>query len=80
MVISIVEHVCNHVLKQVLKPSTYRLQILLVKYEYLRSSQLCEHQCVGVKPKKLVCICNHVLATPTTYMETRRKSTIVADV
>ena len=62
MVIAIAEHVFNHVLKRVLKPSTYRLQIFLVKYEYLRSSQLCEHQCVRVKPKKLVC--NHVLTTP----------------
>ena len=38
------EHVCDHVLKRISKLSTYRLQIFLVKYEYLRLLQLCEDQ------------------------------------
>ena len=42
IVVIIAEHACDHVLKRVLKLSTYRLQAFLVKYEYLRSLQLCE--------------------------------------
>ena len=41
---TIAKHACYHVLKKVLKQSAYRLQIFLVKYEYLRSLQLCEDQ------------------------------------
>ena len=40
------EHVCDHVLKRISKLSTYRLQIFLVKYEYLRLLQLCEDQSI----------------------------------
>ena len=40
IVVTIAEHAYDHVLKRVLKLSTYRLQVLLVKYEYLRSLQL----------------------------------------
>ena len=50
---------------------THRLQIFLVKYEYLRSLQLCDDQGILEKLKKGVC--NHVLAILTTYMETRLK-------
>ena len=78
MVIAITEHVCDLVLKRVLKPLAYRLQIFLEKYEYLRSSQLCDTHGVSAKPKKRVS--NHVLATLTTNMETRLKSKIVANV
>ena len=42
IVVTVAEHACDHVLKRVLKPSTHRLQIFLVKYEYLRSLQPCE--------------------------------------
>ena len=41
-VVTIAKHACHHVLKRVLKQSAYRLQIFLVKYEYLRSLQHCE--------------------------------------
>ena len=51
-----------------LKLSTYRLQIFLVKYEYLRSLELCEYQGVRGKLKKP---CKHVLQIHTTYMEIR---------
>ena len=69
IVVTVAEHACDQVLKRVLKPSTHRLQIFLVKYEYLRSLQLCEEQSTGGKFKKRVC--KHVLAILTTYMETR---------
>ena len=44
IVVTIAQHACDRVLKRVLKLSTYRLQIFLVTYEYLRSLQLCENQ------------------------------------
>ena len=72
IVVTVAEHACDHVLKRVLKPSTHRLQIFFVKYEYLRSLQLCEDQRIGGKFKKRVC--KHVLAILTTYMETRLKT------
>ena len=37
IVLTIVPHACDRVLKRVLKLSAYRLQIFLVKYEYLQS-------------------------------------------
>ena len=46
---TIAKHACDHVLKRVLKQSAHRLQIFLVKYEYLRSLQLCEGQ--GIRRK-----------------------------
>ena len=52
-----------------LKPLTHRLQIFLVKYEYLPSLQSCEYQGIPGKLKKRVC--HHVLAVLTTYMETK---------
>ena len=54
MVITIAEHACDHVLKRVLKLIIYRLQIYLVKHEYLRSLQLCEDQDKSGKLKKRV--------------------------
>ena len=56
-------------IKRVLKLLAYRLQIFLVKYEYLRSLQLCEDQGTDGKLKK--CVCKHVFAILTTYRETR---------
>ena len=40
IVIAIAQRDCDRVLNSVLKLSAYRLQIFLVKYEYLRSLQL----------------------------------------
>ena len=65
----IVQHACDRVLKRVLKLSTYRLQIFLVKYEYLRLLQLCEDEGIRGKLKKPVR--KHVLAILATYMETK---------
>ena len=42
IVVTIAQHACDRVLKKVLKLSTYRLPIFLVKYQYLRSLQLYE--------------------------------------
>ena len=53
-VVTITKHACNNVLKRVLKESAYRLQIFLVKYEYLRLLQLCEDQSIRGKLKRNV--------------------------
>ena len=70
IVVTIAQHACDRVLKRVLKLSTYRLQIFLVKYEYLRLLQLCEDQ--GIR-RKLTETCSQtdVLAILTTYTEAR---------
>ena len=52
IVVTIAQHACDHVLKRVLNLSTYQLQIFLVKYEYLRSLQLCEDQGILGKIKR----------------------------
>ena len=53
IVVTIAEQAYDHVLKRVLKLSAYRLQIFLVKYEYLRSLQLCEDQGILLKLKNV---------------------------
>ena len=70
-VVTIAQYACDRVLKRILKLSTYRLQMFLVKYEYLRSLQLqlCEDQGIRGKLKKPVC--KHVIAILETYMEIR---------
>ena len=66
-VVTIAKHACDHFLKRVLKQSAYRMQIFLVKYEYLRSLQLCEDQGIFLKER----VCKHVFAILTTYPESR---------
>ena len=56
-------------LKSSLKQLIYRSQTFLVKYEQMRSLQLCEDQGIPGKLKKRVR--NLVLAILTTYMETK---------
>ena len=53
-VVTITKHACDHVLKRALKQSAYRLQIFLVRYEYLRSLELCEDQGISRKLKRNV--------------------------
>ena len=72
IVVTIAEHASDDAPKRILKLPTHRLQIFLVKREYLPSSQLCEDKGIREKLKKRVC--NHVLAILTTYTETRLKS------
>ena len=69
IVATIAEHACDHVPKRVLKLSAHRFQIFLVKYEYLRSLQLCEDQ--GIRGKLENRVRKHVLAIFTNYIETR---------
>ena len=57
IVVTIAQHACDRVLKGVLKLSTYQLEIYLVKYECLRSLQLCDDQGICGKLKS-----KHVLA------------------
>ena len=66
---TIAEHACDLILKRVLKLSTYRLLIFLVKYESLRSLQLNEDQ--GTLGKLEKHVCKHMLAILTTNMDTR---------
>ena len=68
IVVTIAELASDYVLKRILKLSTHRLEIFLVKHEYVRSLQLCEDQ--GIREKLEKGVCNHLLAIFTTYMET----------
>ena len=54
IVVTIAQHAWDRFLKRVLRLSTYQLQIFLVKYEYLRSLQLCEDRSIRGKLKKPV--------------------------
>ena len=56
IVVTIAQHACDRVRQRVLKLSTYQLQMFLVKYEYLRSSQLCEDNGILGKLKRPVSI------------------------
>ena len=48
IVVSIPEHVCKDAHKGFLKLSTYRLQTLLVKDQYMSSLQRCRDQAIPV--------------------------------
>ena len=61
IVVTITHNACDHVLKKVLKMSTYRLQMFLVKYEHLRSLQLCEDQ--GILESLETCLRDKVLSS-----------------
>ena len=64
IVVTIAQHACDRVPKKVLKLSTYRLQIFLVKYEYLRSLQLPEDKGISAKLKRLFAnICHNFMRT-----------------
>ena len=70
VIVTIAQHACNRILKRGLKLLTYRLQICLVKYEYLRSLN-CVKTKAYVRGKLKKPVRKHVLATLTTYMETK---------
>ena len=71
IVVRVAERACDNASKRVLKPSTYRLQIFLVKDQYLRSLLPHGDQAIAGQLEK------HVLKPMplilTTYMETRLK-------
>ena len=71
--VTIAEHVSDDAPKRVLRLSTHRdrLQIFLMKHEYLRSSQLCEDQGTREKLKKnvFVTMCLRSLRLMVTRLE-----------
>ena len=54
IVVTITEHASNVAPIRILKLSIYRLQIFVVKYEYLRSLQQCEDQGIREKFKNVL--------------------------
>ena len=69
IVVRVAEHACDDALKGILKPSTYRFQIFLVRDQYLRSLLPHGDQNIVVQLEKHVL--KHMLAILMTYMETR---------
>ena len=68
IVVRVAEHACDDASKRILKPSTYRLQIFLVRYQYLRSLLPRGDQDIAEQLEKHVL--KPMLAILTTYMET----------
>ena len=71
IVVRVAEHACDNASKRILKPSTYRLQIFLVRDKYLRSLLPHRNQAIAGQLEKHVL--KPMLAILTTYMETRLK-------
>ena len=74
IVVRIAEHACDDASKRILKLSTYRLQIIFVRDQYLRSLLPYRDQAIAAQLKKHVL--KPMLAILTTYMETRLKSAV----
>ena len=68
-VVRVAEHACDDASKRILKPLSYRLQIFLVRDQYLRSLLQDEDQAIAGQLEKHVL--KPVLAILTTYLETR---------
>ena len=69
IVVRVAEHACDDASKRILKPSTYRLQIFLVRDQYLRSLlQRGDKTITGQLEKHIL---KPILAILTTYKETR---------
>ena len=51
IVVTIAKHACDHVLKSVLKLSTYRLQIFLLKYAMLSKEDFKDFEAITEKTK-----------------------------
>ena len=75
IVVRLAEHACDDALKRILKPSTCRLQIFLVRDQYLRSVIPHEDQTIAGQLEKHVL--KPMLAILTTYMETRLKTQLM---
>ena len=67
--VRVAEHACDYASKRILKPSAYRLQIFLVRDQYLRSLLPHGDQTIAVQLEKHVL--KPMLAILTTYMESR---------
>ena len=72
IVVRVAEHACDDASKRILKPSTYRLQIFLVRDQYLRSLLPHGDQTIAGQLEKHVL--RPMLAILRTYMETRLKN------
>ena len=72
IVVRVAEHACDNASKKILKPSTYQLQIFLVKHQYLRSLPQHRNQTIAGQLEKHVL--KFMFAILTTYMETRLKN------
>ena len=66
--VRVAEHACDDASKRILKLSTYRLKIFLVKYQNLRPLQRFRVQTLSVQLK--IHVRDYVLAILTTYVET----------
>ena len=75
----VAEYACDDASKRILKPSTYRLQIFLVRDQYLRS--LLPHGDKAIARQLEKHVFKPMLEILTTYMETRLYVTLfnVAD-
>ena len=71
MVVRVAEHACDDASKRILKFSTYRLQLFLVRDQYLQSLLPQGDQSIAGQLEKHVL--KPMLAILTTYMETRLK-------
>ena len=69
IVIRVAEHACDDASKKIIKPSTYRLQIFLVRDQYLQS--LLPHGDQTIAGLLQNHVFKPMLAILTTYMETR---------
>ena len=72
MEVRVAEHACDDASKRISKLSTYRLQIFLVRDQYLRSLLPHGDQTIAGQLEKH--ILKSMLAILTTYMETRLKA------
>ena len=68
IIIRVPEHVCGDASKRILKPPTYRLQIFLVRGQYLQSLLPDGDQAIARQLEKHVL--KPMLVILTTYMET----------
>ena len=71
MVVRVAEYACDDVSKRILKPSSYLVQIFLVRDQYLRSLLPHGGQAIAGQLEKHVL--KPMLAILTTHMETRLK-------
>ena len=69
IVVRVAEHACDDASKRILKPSTYRLQMFLVRDQYSRSLLPHRDQTIAGQLEKHVL--KPVLAILTTCMQTR---------
>ena len=70
-VVRVAEHAYYDASKRILRPSTYRLQIFLMRDQYLRSLLQYGGQVIAGQLENMKHVLKPMLAILTTYMETR---------